>query len=273
MRGLNIPSCPAILSELNAELRKENCKQQRVVALISKDVALSAAVLKITNSASASTSRKITSIKDAITLLGTQNLVNFVVGDFLKRSLSIPKSKGLDRFWDKAAHNATVCGLLADRFRGVRRETAYCFGLFHDCGIPVMMQRYPDYKKTLQLASQSEQAFTVTEEAQHGTDHAIIGYLLARNWGLADTLGEAIRSHHEYEVLDTTTDLGISVEACTLIAISLISEHIVDLFLHQPEARGWPREVALITGFFGISQTELEDLMEDTLFQLQQQAV
>lgn len=272
LRGLNIPPCPAILTELGAELRKENSNQNRVVSLIRSDVALSATVVKVANSASSGAARKVSSINEAIALLGSQQLLNFVVGELLKRMLSTPKSAGLERFWDRAAHNASVCALLTERLPGTRRETAYCFGLFHDCGIPLMMQRFPDYKDTLRLANQSGQSFTATEEARHGTDHATIGYLLTRSWGLADTLSKAIRFHHEYEVLDMSADHGIDDEACTLIALNLISEHIVGAFLRSPEEHEWQRGSALVAGFFGFSATDLDDLVEDVLFHLQQRA-
>jgi HD-like signal output (HDOD) protein len=134
-----------------------------------------------------------------------------------------------------------------------------------------MMQRYPDYVDTLRQANQSEGSFTATEESIHGTDHAIIGYLLTRNWGLADVLCEAIRSHHDYLVLDQSTDHGVSDEACTLIAMSLISEFIVGKFLRNQESHEWQQEIGLVTAFFALSLTELEDLVDDILFQLQQQ--
>lgn len=272
LRGLNIPPCPAILTELGAELRKEDSSPQRVSTLIRSDVALSAAVLKIANSAASGVSRKVSSINDAIALLGSQQLVNFVVGDLLQRALSTPNNPSMERFWDRAAHNANVCALLAARLPGTRRETAYCFGLFHDCGIPLMMQRYPDYKDTLRLANQSEQPFTATEDARHGTDHATIGYLLTRSWGLADTLCEAIRFHHEFDVLDTAADRGVGDEACTLIALNLISERIVGTFLRNPEEHEWERGAALAAAFFGYSQTDLDDLVDDVLSHLQRYA-
>lgn len=270
LRKLSIPPCPRILMDISAELRKENCNQQRVATLIRSDVALSAAVLKIINSASSGVSRKVTSINEAIILLGNQNLVNFVVGDFLKRTLNLAENQKMERFWDRAAFNANVCAILSGRFRGTSRETAYCFGLFHDCGMLLMMQRFPDYKDTLRLANQSENAFSATEEARHGTDHATIGYLLTRSWGLADVLCEAIRSHHEYQVLEQGVDRGVSDEACALIAINLISEFIVGKHMHSDEDGEWQRGAALAAAFFGLSLTDLEDVVDDVLFELQE---
>ena len=270
LRRLNIPPCPSILRDIASELRKENCNQNQICRLIRSDVALSAAVLKIVNSASLGASRKISSINEAIILLGNQNLVNFVVSDLLKRTLNAPDKLRMERFWDRAAHNANVCALLAGRFAGTCRETAYCFGLFHDSGMLLMMQRYPDYKDTLSLANQGEESFTSTEDARHGTDHATIGYLLTRNWGLSDVLCEAIRSHHEYLVLDNGTDRGISDEACTLIAINLIAEFIIGKFMHRNEEFEWRRGATLVASFFGLSLTDLEDLVDDVLFHLQE---
>lgn len=272
LRGLNIPPCPAILTELSAELRKDGGSPQLIATLIRRDVALSAAVLQIANSASLGVSHKVSSISEAISLLGSQRLVNLVVSELIQRTLSVPKHPTMERFWDRAAHYANVCALLAERLRGTHRETAYCFGLLHDCGIPLMMQRYPDYKDTLRLANLSEESFTNTEDARHGTDHATMGYLLTRSWGLADTLSEAIRSHHEFEVLNTVVDRGVGDEACTLIALNLIAEHIVGTFLRNPEEHEWQRAVALVASFFGLVLTDLDDLVEDVLFLLEQRA-
>ena len=269
LRKLSIPPCPSILMEIAAELRKENSNQQRVAALIRSDVALSAAVLKVINAAGSGVSRKVTSINEAIILLGNQNLVNYVVGDFLKRTLNVSENQKMERFWDRAAVTAEVCATLSARFGGSNRETAYCFGLFHDCGMLMMMQRYPDYKETLRLANQSEAAFTGIEEQKHGADHATIGYLLTRSWGLSDVLSEAIQSHHEYQVLEEGVDHGVSHEACVLIALNLVSEFIVGKHMHSDEDGEWRRGSAQVAAFFGHSLAELDDVVEDVLFELQ----
>lgn len=272
LRGLKIPPCPQILNDLNAELRKDDGDPRRIAALVRGDVALSAAVLKIVNSVGASINRSVNSVDDAVLMIGNRNLMNFVVGHFVRQAVSGGKKLNLERFWDRAAHNAEISALLSGHLKGTRRETAYCMGLFHDCGIPLMMQRFPDYKDTLQLANKSLRKFTDIEEEQHGTDHATIGYLMTKSWGLSDVLCDAIRYHHDHELLDGTLDHAPGDEVCVLIGITLISERIAGMLLRKPDEHEWERAAAPVAGFFGLSAVDLDDLIEDVLFQYRQTA-
>ena len=54
---------------------------------------------------------------------------------------------------------------------------AYMYGLFRDCGIPIMLHKYPEYTQTLMKANTGlKLAFTSIEDASHDTNHTIIGY-------------------------------------------------------------------------------------------------
>lgn len=58
--------------------------------------------------------------------------------------------------------------------------------------------RFPDYRSTLRVANQSAAtSFTEVEQAAHDTDHALIGALMARRWGLPKVVSDAIRLHHD----------------------------------------------------------------------------
>lgn len=270
LRGVKIPPCPKILSDLSAEVRKENGNQKRIAALVRGDVALSAAVLRIVNSVSSTAKGSVTSVEDAVQLIGNENLVNFVVSHFVKQALGASKNAGMERFWDHAGHCANVSAMVSEHVSGTRRETAYCLGLFHDCGIPMLMQRFPDYTETLRLIGQSDAKFTETEELRHGTDHATIGYLLTKSWGLSDALCEAIRLHHDFEVLDHRQEIQAPAEACVLVGITLIAERIVSLLSRTPREPEWQQAAPLIGDFFGFAPVDLDDLVDDILFQYRQ---
>jgi HD-like signal output (HDOD) protein len=63
--------------------------------------------------------------------------------------------------------------------------------------------------------------FTAIEDQRYSTNHAAIGCLLARNWGLSPDVSWAILLHHDYRVLDDpSTDDAIR----SLVALSLLAE-------------------------------------------------
>lgn len=266
----DIPPCPAVIGELKAELSKESASATVVARLISQDVGLSGAVMRIVNSPAFRTGREIGSISEALGILGFGRLFDLVVGQLLKQSLGTEAAVRLDRYWDSAACTANLCATLAGRLPGTKRETAYCFGLFHDCGIPLLMRRFADYRQTLEMANEeSGLALLAVEEARYGTHHAVVGYLLARTWGLSETLCEAIRAHHDYSILDPSTASGLSDEVCTLVAICVLAEHVAGLHLRTREEGHWLAARNRIGTFFGLAESDLDDLVEDLLHDLQ----
>lgn len=270
VKRFDVPPCPAIVNELRAELGRENANAGTIAQLISRDVGLAGAVMRVVNSPAFRGNREVGSIADALKILGFGRVFDLVVGQLLKKSLAADNGVRLERYWDSAVCTADLCAALANRLPGTKRETAYCFGLFHDCGIPLMMRRFPDYRQTLQAANkESGLALLAVEESRHGTNHAVVGYLLARTWGLSETLCEAIRAHHNYSVIDLASPEGLSDEVCALIAICALAEHVAGMHLRNSEEGQWPAARSRIRAFFGLGDAEIEDLVEDLLHDLQ----
>ncbi|MCE1242889.1 HDOD domain-containing protein [Oryzomicrobium sp.] len=268
LKGVQIPPCPAVLTQLSREMEQEDLNLQRIGRLISQDVALAAGVLKIANSPLFG-GRQVGSVGEALNLLGLKNVFNLVVSQLVRTSQAAgPRAPTMARFWDSAAYSASVCALLAAQLPGSSRENAYSFGLFHDCGIPLLMQKYPDYKDVLKQANTAEGLrYTQVEDGAYGTNHAVVGYLFARQWGLADVICQAILSHHDFVSLDH--EAGLSDEACTLIAINLLAERIVNLFLRVNDEAEWDKGKQAVCAFFGLSEQDLDDIVDDTLVRLE----
>lgn len=270
IKRFDVPPCPAIVSELQAELRKDNASAGKLARLISRDVGLAGAVMRLVNSPAFRPGREVASIDDALRILGFGRVFDLVVGELLKKSLASGGGLRLDRYWENAACSAEICAALAGRLPGTTRETAYCFGLFHDCGIPLLMRRFPDYRETLQAANaESGLALLAVEEARHGTNHAVVGYLLGRTWGLSEVLCEAIRAHHNYQVLDPRAPARLPDEVCALIALSAIADHVAGLHLRTREEGQWLAARSRVGAFFGLADDELDDLIEDLLHDVQ----
>jgi putative nucleotidyltransferase with HDIG domain len=266
LRGVSIPSCPAVLTELMAELRKPMANGKRVAQLIGQDVGLAALVVRSANSPLFGSGRAIGSIADAVRLLGFGTLTN-LVHEGLLRSVVGTGHASLERFWDSSAHTAAVSAELAATLGGTTRDTAHTFGLFHDCGIPLLVQRFPDYKTVLGLANAAPtRCFTDIEDEALNTNHAVIGYFLTRAWGLPETVSAAILRHHHYHVLHDGE--GLPDEARALIALNAIAEHVVGQYLRVRQDVEWGKSRELVAAYFGLAPGELDDLADDVLYRL-----
>ncbi len=262
LNGVDIPPCPAILIALDAELSKEMPDQREVARLISQDVALSGHVMLIANSPAFSSGNKLVSVMQAVNALGTQSIFSMVVGHLLRVALAGGQDLSMERFWESSAQTARVSAELAKRLRCARPDIAYTFGLFHDCGIPLLVKRFPQTKDVLAKANIAEDClFTDVEDAELGTNHAVVGYFLARRWHLADFIAEAVLHHHDYSVLakpDSASEM-----ARTLIALTVLAEHITRIHNTGDGEQEWGKAAEAACSYFDLSLGAVDDLIED----------
>jgi putative nucleotidyltransferase with HDIG domain len=261
LKTIFIPPCPAVVAALLVEARGDYVDFNKIIRLISGDLGLAASMMKTANSPIFALRNKVETVQKAAAVLGLKNILCIVNGLALKRSLT-PNGVSMERFWERSNYHATVSTRLAHRVPGVKQEDAYTFGLFHDCGIPILMQRFPDYKETLVTANRSAKAVWETETERHGTDHVTVGAMLARNWHLPDLIVKAIRMHHNFEILpDDSSNVSDEVRAMT--AVSLLADHLIARFLDVPDEAEWMAHGTAALNYLNFDEEELTDLQYD----------
>ncbi|GAB2181660.1 HDOD domain-containing protein [Denitratisoma sp. agr-D3] len=262
LKSVSIPPCPTVAAALMEEARREEVDFMRINRLISGDVSLAAAMMKTANSPFFALQKKASTVQQAVSVLGLKNIINIVTGLCLQQALS-PKGISMDRFWDRSNYHAAASSrIVRQRRLGVSMDDAYAFGLFHDCGIPILMQRFPDYKDTLALANSSDRSMLALENEIHGTDHAAVGAMLARNWQLPPTVVEAIRTHHDLEALHPGQEEKAS-PVQNLAAVSLLADHYIAGFLGVADEAEWNRYGELATDFLNLEEDDVANLYED----------
>ncbi len=199
-----IPPLPGVVMRLIELVDSENATAEQVESLIVTDPVLTAKVLHLANSAYYGLSRSISTIKQALLVLGFHAVKNLALGiasiTVLKNGRA-PTPQELE-LWEHSFLCAGIARELMLRLkRGTRKaEEAFMGGLLHEIGIIVLMTRFPkEYQQVLEYAHkpQSEGLSLMDAERQLlGTDHAQVGGLLAERWELPDELVEVIASHH-----------------------------------------------------------------------------
>ena len=263
LKGVAIPPRPTLLIEVDQELKKSEPDLKRVAALVGKDVGVSAAMLKTVNSPLFGLRSKVGNVFQAVQMLGARNARNVVTGLVLRNAMG-GSAPSLERFWDSsekvASINAYICTILPK----APREDAYTFGIFHDCGIPVLMQRFgDDYRETLKRAGGEDRPLTDVEDECHGTNHATLGYVIARSWGLADTICQSILRHHDTGVIDGADSTHPGTR--TLVAVNFLAEHLNDTSLRLRADSQWNAIGDMILDYLGLTQEEYAEIREDVV--------
>ncbi|MDR2032028.1 MAG: HDOD domain-containing protein [Azoarcus sp.] len=265
LNGITIPACPAILTRLMNELKSPLINSKKIAALISQDVGIAAVVVRSANSPLVGGGRRIASISDAVKMLGFGSLANLVHEALLQNAIS-SEGTSFERFWDSSRYTAIASKRLASIVGRVNPDTAYTFGLFHDCGIPLLARRYPEYKNILREANQNAtRVFTDIEDEAIGTSHAVLGYYLARTWGLTDAVTQGLLNHHDYAQLEDPRYLHS--EAHRLIAINVLAEFVAGTHLRTVQDTEWLKAREAASVCLGYVPTDLDDIADDLIYQ------
>lgn len=169
----------------------------QVAELISQDAGLSGSVLKVVNSKYFERSNEIHSITQACQLLGLDAIINIVNGLSIKGEMSDEKVVQMTRFWDSATDVALCAATVAKRIGFNNPEIAYNLGLFHNCGITLLMGKHENYLDVLAEGYSGKHPRIIdAENNAYKTNHAVVGYYVARSWNCPPLICEAIAEHH-----------------------------------------------------------------------------
>ncbi len=172
---------------------------------ISQDPALTSKVLKIANSSFYGFPRKISTINNAIVILGFSNIRNIVISAGIIDAYKGENSSAyFDRteFWKHSLACGITSKIIASTVGLKNAEEAFIWGLLHDFG-KIVMDTYihEEYSQVVQYAKEKGMLIVDAEQKYLGFNHTTVGSLVARKWNMPPALLKVIRYHHN-PVLD-----------------------------------------------------------------------
>jgi HD-like signal output (HDOD) protein len=265
LRDIGIPPCPAILSRFMDESQKDEPDYHRLSEIVGSDVGISAGLIKTANSPFFGMRQRVRSVNEALTVLGLRASSRAVAGLILRNTF--PYTAPMERFWDASARIANLSGWLVQHLRitGIMAEDAYTFGLFRDCGIPILMKRFPNYRAALDAANRDGvRSFIEVEQTEMPTNHAMVGCILSQSWWLPEEICLAIRNHHDLAALSSVSS-RLPTLSRKLIAISQLAEYLVQQQLGLSFTREWPKLGAACLQTLGLEEAQLETLYAESI--------
>lgn len=218
----DLPSLSAVVVELLTSMEDEDVDVHVLGAKIAHDQALTAKTLRLANSSFYGMPSKVTSIHQAISVLGFHSIRTLVTACAVSGSFP-PGSNALfdfKAFWRHSVATAVCAKLLAVRLK-LNPDTAFTAGLLHDIGTLVLATRFPaEYGQMLAHRRQHDCYIIEAEQAVFGLDHAATGSALAAHWKFPETMQRAVAEHHSDAVTGPAT-LQLVVHAANTVAHAL----------------------------------------------------
>ncbi len=220
-----------------------------VVAAVEADVALAVAVLRLANQIEGRTRGRVDSAVAAVEVLSPRTVHSIAsrarTFDFFERTAvwqGIP-----ERFRLHAVTTQRAADRLAREVGYEARDRLIVSSLLHDIGKLVLVHAYPGYPRQIHGDARTPEDRLLRERRELGVDHALVGGVLARRWGLPKSIASVIERHHT----DNGDDEAVLVRLADMLAHYVFGGSIS------------PSELLSVARTVGVSPAALRTVMYD----------
>lgn len=197
----SMPSLPNLYNELTSALASPDTSLSQLERIIEKDLGMATKILQLANSAFVAARSQVSSVKQAIALIGTDAIRTLAISVhvFSQFEGSSAVKDHLPSLWEHSAAVASLARQIAttENQPGPIREQSFTAGLLHDIGRAILLAELPkEYLPILTQAAADPAEVLPLETETFGCTHAQIGAYLLSTWGLPPELVHVVALHH-----------------------------------------------------------------------------
>jgi HD-like signal output (HDOD) protein/ActR/RegA family two-component response regulator len=196
-----VPCLPSLYFEVMKQLESPSASVESIAAVVGKDLAMTAKLLQMVNSAFFGLQQKVTSVHDAITILGMETVKSIVLSihAFSHYEKSRLGQFSIDQLWSHSVSVAREAKRIthAQTHDQLMADESFSAGLLHDIGKLALAANFPEkYTDALEYARSKKVALLEAEQKLLGATHCEAGAYLLGLWGMPISLIEAALFHH-----------------------------------------------------------------------------
>lgn len=262
---------PQITNQIIEIVEKPQASLSEVADIILFDPMITANILRSCNSAYFGLPRQVDSVRDAVALLGLEQIVDIVLLKSGKDNLN-KENEGYGLFEGDLWRQSVSCALIARGIcerKGIKdKQLVFTATLLKDIG-KVILDRFVagSFEKIQALVQDKGLSFMEAEKKVIGVDHAELGGLVAKDWNFSDKMVYIIRNHHlENEDARKNVDCCVVYLAdilCMMMGIGVGVDGLAYRFYDEVvKSLGFSeKELQEIIAEFGAKMTEVESLI------------
>ncbi len=262
----HIPPFPKVAMQVMKMLEDPKVMPKEMAEVIQYDSAITANLLKTCNAAYFGLSRKVSSLDEALVLMGQDTLREVLIASTSARFYKGAAGDGYQLeqgdLWKHSVATAIMAKSISRHFPGVEPGTAFTAGLLHDIGKRFLSSFVAhDFQRIMDRTYIDGLSFMDAEHEILGMDHAELGSLILRKWDFAEEMIMAVKMHHDPQALSKEPLTALVAMANTLV-ISIGIGVGADGLSGAMQGEGLKR--------YGISNPDLDRYMSNLLLEMEQ---
>ncbi len=230
-KNSNLLSLPQVLSEVLQEVGKEDFSPDTLAKIILKDPSLTGRVLRLSNSAFYHRMSEITTVNQAISLMGVTTVKCLALSSSIFHPDKISEESGIDakEFFCYILSVGAAARKIAETVEFKSSEEAFIAGLLHDVGLMFLIHSYPNEYRTIANQRCGARTLVEAERELFDIDHTEISHAIAEVWGLPREICDAVRGHHNWAPRQEDSRLKTIVRLAVLLASDRFSGYELSL--------------------------------------------
>lgn len=267
-----LPTLPAVAVRLIDLSKNPDSDISEVIEAIKTDPAITAKILKASNSSFFALRSDCKGIERAVPLLGTMVITSLALSFSLSESAITegPLKERFNSYWKQSIVQSAAAEILASRLGSELKGDSFLIGLLQDIGHLAMLRAIPnDLIPALEQAESQEKDRAEVETEILGVNHTEVGAKMMERWELSDQFKTAIEHHHD--TLDQLKELTSHPNFNLIISIAT-SAAIGDYFCSTNSGLALHRLKGLTSEFFDIPHEELHEFLESVQARFEQAA-
>lgn len=219
-----LPPFPVVVQRALQLLADPHSSTQDVVDVIQFDQSITADLLRLCNSAYFGLQRKVHSLREAVVLIGFNQLFEIVLSRQCSKLYADPCT-GYDlqrgELWRHSVAAALLSGIIARRLKRQTSPVLFTAALLHDIGKMLLSEFVKDYFQDItRLIGEKPISFSEAEKEILGIDHAELGGKISAAWKFPPIIVQAVRYHHTPSAApERNDDIVQLTHLCDVIAM------------------------------------------------------
>ena len=260
-----VPPFPKVAQRVLGMLDDPSVKAAQLAEVIQYDAAITANILKICNAAIFGLVRKVSSLEEALVVLGHKELKDIIItsssAKFYKGKVGAGYELEQGDLWRHSVACAIVAKQLSPHVKGTNANTAFTTALLHDIGKRFLSGFVAgEFQNIINKVDQEQCSFVEAEKELLGASHAELGGMILQNWEFDPEMVAAVREHHDADALQKGP-LSALIALSNAIVVSLGIGGGADGLATRMQGEGLKK--------YDITSETIENCMTQLLFEME----